>query len=453
MQAHFFKKDVFPLLKLAIPLIITGSLQSSVFFFQTLFLARLGEESLAAGALVSWLFATLVVLLFGILSSINVLISHEYGAKNHTVIAKIIRDGILLAIMLAIPAFILFWNLSPVLLLLGQDPTLIPIAQSYLHALAWGLLANFITIALFEFVIGLGHTQVMLFFNLLSIALSIFWSYGLIFGAFGLPALGIAGSGWGLTISNWITCVCMGTYLLRHKNYNIYFQHIFRLEKTRFIKELIRIGLPMGTMFCMEVGFFFVLSLFMGYLGSEYLAANQITLQYMTALVGGFIFSIAQAVTVRMGHLLGAQEIHAARRVNMVGLWFSGVVMCIVAIGYLFFPDFLIGLDLDTKNPKNFVLVNLIKEFLIVCVFFQFFEALRISLFGALRALKDTKFTLITSVIAYWLIALPSGYALATLLKFGGVGLWWGMTLGAVCGAAILYWRFRVVFPRFIQNA
>jgi len=61
-----------PLIRLAIPLVITGVMQSSVFFFQTLFLARLGQQSLAAGALVIWVFATVYVILFGILSSINV---------------------------------------------------------------------------------------------------------------------------------------------------------------------------------------------------------------------------------------------------------------------------------------------------------------------------------------------------------------------------------------------
>ena len=58
-----FKKNLYPLLTLARPLVLTGLIQSSVFFFQTLFIAHLGQEALAAGALVSWLFGTLFVII------------------------------------------------------------------------------------------------------------------------------------------------------------------------------------------------------------------------------------------------------------------------------------------------------------------------------------------------------------------------------------------------------
>jgi MATE family multidrug resistance protein len=64
MSNQIIKTDILPLLKLAIPLIMTGVLQSSLGFFENIFLSRLGEDFLAAGALVSWLFATLIVIIF-----------------------------------------------------------------------------------------------------------------------------------------------------------------------------------------------------------------------------------------------------------------------------------------------------------------------------------------------------------------------------------------------------
>ena len=155
------------------PLALTGLLQSSAFFFDTLFLARLSPDALAAGALVSWLFATFVVILFGVLSSINILVSHNYGAKNEENISEnislVVRDDCWLALLFAIPAFILFWNLSSLFLLLGQSPAIVQLAKSYLRALAWGVLPNFVMIALLEVIIGLGHARLVLLFSLSSV--------------------------------------------------------------------------------------------------------------------------------------------------------------------------------------------------------------------------------------------------------------------------------------------
>src|SRR5579871_5824698 len=107
MQSNEIKNNLYSLLKLAIPLAFTGIVQSSSFFFETLFLAHLGKDVLAAGALVSWLFATIAVIFFGAMSSINILIAHKYGANDHPKIAFVVRDGLLMATLFSIPIFIL----------------------------------------------------------------------------------------------------------------------------------------------------------------------------------------------------------------------------------------------------------------------------------------------------------------------------------------------------------
>ncbi len=63
MWRSYFKNDVLPLWQLAIPLVLIGLSQALVPFFETLFLARLGADSLAAGAIVSWLFGMALTLM------------------------------------------------------------------------------------------------------------------------------------------------------------------------------------------------------------------------------------------------------------------------------------------------------------------------------------------------------------------------------------------------------
>lgn len=439
-QHSIIKNDLHPLLKLAIPLALTGIVGAAPAFFETLFLAHVDQLTLAAGALVSWLYGVFVVILFGILSAINVLIAHQHGAKNKINVSHIIRDGLCIAVLITIPAFLLFWNIAPLFILLGQKPYIVELSQLYLHALSWGLFPSFISIVLLEFLIGIGKTRSLMFFTIFGVLLVVLFSYVLIFGKWGFPALGIAGAGWGMTISYWITAVVLTVFLLIHKEYKPYLLAMFNRQKPFFLWELLHVGTPMGMMYCIEVGFFFALTLLMGTLGNQLLAANQIALQYM----GGFmtvIFSIAQAITVRMGHLLGAQDEKGAKTAGYLGVLLSGMIMVVIAIFYWLFPTILLSVDIDLHNPNNTIIVNEIKKLFAVSAVFQIFEAMRIALFGVLRALKDTKYTLFISIISFWCIALPVGYALEIYGGLGGQGLWWGMSVGAAISVILLYWR------------
>lgn len=442
------KNHVYPLLKLAVPLVLTGVVQSAVWFFETLFLSHVSPEALAAGSLISWAFGTAIVMLFGALSSINILIAHKFGAEDEQGIFQVVRDGFWLALLLAVPIFLLFWNMAPILLLFGQSDAVVVLAKSYLHAMAWGILPNIIIIALLEMFMGLGHARIILVFNLISVSLTILFSYVLIFGKYGLPALGIAGAGWGMSISHWISGLLLTGYALTNTHYKRYFCNIFHFTKPSYFKELLQIGVPMGLMYCVEVAFFFALTLIMGSFGSLVMAANQVALQYLGTLMA-IIFSLAQAITVRMGHLLGANNAVAAQKAAYIGVLISAVLMLFAALFYWYFPSALIAIDFDVNDPKNAEIVHFATQFLLIGAIFQIFEATRIAFFGALRALKDTHFTLLISIVSFWGVALPLGYLMATRLALGGAGLWWGMTLAAGLSVALLFWRFQYKIARY----
>ncbi|MBL7481145.1 MATE family efflux transporter [Legionella bononiensis] len=438
-----FKDNFYPLIKLAIPLALTGLMQSSVWFFETMFLARLGPDILAAGSLVSWLFGTVVVILFGTLSSINILVAHKHGADDTKGILHVVRDGFWLALLLALPIFLLFWNMSPLFLVFGQSPAIVQLAKTYLHAMAWGVLPNVVMIALLEVIMGLGRARFILVFNIISVTLTIFFSFAFIFGRFGFPPLGIAGAGWGLTTSYWITTVFLTLYVITNKNYSCYFRLLLKPTKPSYLIELVRIGVPMGMMYCVEVAFFFALTLIMGSFGSLVISANQIALQYLGTLMS-LIFSLAQSITVRMGHLLGSGNKASAERTGYIGILIAASLMLLVAIIYWTIPTALINIDFDVHNSNNRELVRIATQLLTISALFQLIEAIRIALFGALRALKDTHFTLGISIISFWGVALPLGYFMASHMNLGGAGLWWGMVLGAGFSVLLLLWRFKV---------
>jgi len=436
------ENDIYPLLNLAIPLTMTGLINSGTWFFETMFLSKLGEETLAANSLVTWLFGTLAVIIFGTLSSINILVAHKHGAKQKADIYLIARDGILLSIVIAFPAMILFWNMADIFVLLGQPQEIAHLAQTYLHALSWGLIANFAAMACLEVLIGVGYARLIMVFSVITVTLNVAFSYIFIFGKFGLPALGIAGAGWGMTISSWGTFFILAIVIMTRDKYSQYFRGITSTHKPVYLYELLQVGVPMGLMYCVEVAFFFALALSMGIFGTIAQAANQIAMQFL-GVFGSMMFAMAQAITVRMGHLLGDNKPAAAERSAYIGTLIGICFVVIIGFVYWLYPLKLIAIDLDMTNPANFALIKMATSLLAICALFQISESARISLFGALRALKETRFTLLISIVSFWFIALPLGYILATKLHVGPDGFWWGMFAGASISVVILFKRFK----------
>lgn len=446
---RFQKMDFTILLKLAIPLLLSGIVESSNGFMGTLFLARLGPDALAAGSLVNWFFATLLVVLWGVLTAVSVLVAHRCGANDKVGVAWVFRDGIWLCVFLTIPAMALIWHMSTILLWLGQQPALVAKAVPYLHALTWSVFADFVGIVFMQLLIGLGHTRTNLIFSLCWVPLTIFFNYIFIFGKLGLPAFGMAGLGWGTTLSYWVTSIGLGVYMLARPTYRAYWWTLTKFVKPKYLKELLKIGLPMGLMYCVEIAFFFTLTLLMGRIGTAALVATQITMQFVGFFVS-LAFAMAQAVTVRMGHLLGAKEPLLANRAAHAGILLSFAAFSLVALAEWLFPHTFIALDFRSDHLLDPAILHYTLTFFAIAAVFQWLESVRLALYGALRALKDTRFTLLTSFIAFWCVAIPVGYGLANMKAIGAYGYWWALVLSTIVSSTLLYCRFRLKMQKLI---
>lgn len=429
------------MLTLAVPLIFSGLIRSVVNYFMILFLAHLGQDILAAGALVTSLFLTFNVIILGTLTSINILVAYLYGGRDHHSISLVFRDGLRLVFLLAPPAIFICWNAASLLSYFGQDPILVAHAKSYLHALAWGIFPNLVFLALMQFILALGKIRLFLLYTALQTSLNVIFSFVLIFGKYGLPYFGIAGAGWGITISFWIAVLLLLSSIFIKEEFREYTVNFLSRISPSYVFELFKIGLPIGIMYAIEYGFLFISILIIGSFNTQQLAANQIALQYVIIQIP-ILLAIAQSITIRTGHLLGEGNIASATQVVYSGIFISVTPMFLVAIFYWAFPLQLISVDLDIHKQENQQLIHYAIQLLAICALFQILYAIRISLFGALRSFKDTYFTLFISIISLWLIALPIGYLLTIYYKLGGLGMWEGICLGAALNAFLFYWRF-----------
>ncbi len=446
--------EIKQLLLLTLPLMLSEIVDASFSFIATLLSAHLGIQELAAGGLVTTLFITIMIFMWGILVSISTLISQYHGAKDDAGISRVLKDGLILACLFSIPGMLLVWHMAPILLFFGLKPQMIKLAGEYLHALTWAVLPNFWSVVLLQFVIGLGKTRLALLFNAIKVPVTLIISYTFMFGKFNMPKLGIAGLGLGIAIGMWIATLLLLFYIIFDQKLRAYlFKH--STKKQHYIKEILKIGFPIAGMFCIEVGFFTVMALVMGRIDSYVLAANQIVTQFTGFFTVVISFCCAQAVGIRIGHALGRRELSGGLTIAYAGLIVAVSLMLVVAIMYWFFPYNLISIDLDPHKVTNRIIIYYATQFLIVAGFVQIFEAARIVLFGALRGLGETHFSMITSLIIFWIIAFPIGLVLTFLLGLGGIGMWIGMAIGTLAGALLLFWwlkRFLHRHPEMVAN-
>jgi MATE family multidrug resistance protein len=228
-------------------------------------------------------------------------------------------------------------------------------------------------------------------------------------------------------------------YIIFHKELRVYLIGASKAGR-HFFSEILRIGLPIAGMFCIEVGFFTVMALIMGRLGSKELAANQIVQQFIGFFTVIISFTYAQAVSIRVANAFGRRDLSSTNNSTYAGLVIACSLMLIVACCYWFIPHLLISIDLNPYSKANFSITQLAAEFMVVAGFVQIFESARIVLFGSLRGLGETRFSLLTSLIIFWLIAFPIGLLLTFVLHFDGIGMWIGMAVGTLVGAVLLFW-------------
>jgi len=210
---------------------------------------------------------------------------------------------------------------------------------------------------------------------------------------------------------------------------------------------ILRLGVPIGGIFLLEIGAFSGTAVLMGLLGADALAANQII-----SNCAGFTFmvpfGIAQASTVRVAFERGAKRNDGAWRAAKIALVLGVCFMVAASILLWTAPRAIIALYIDADAPSNGAVVAVAVQLFMVAALMQVFDGLQAIAAGALRGYKDTTTPMLFAALGYWGVGFASSWVLGFPLGFGAVGLWWGILLGTVAVAVLLTLRLYRVGAR-----
>jgi multidrug resistance protein, MATE family len=435
--SRLVKREAGTTLGLGLPLVAASLLQMSMSFVDTVMAGNLSTLDLAAVAVGSSILMPVIMFGSGVLMALTAIVAQDYGAGRTNLIGRNVRQALWLCAALAIPGILILRNAQPVLLFMqiGQDTSLL--ASGYLDAASWGLLPMFFYFAFKQFNEAVSITRPAMYFAFVGLLFNITGNYVLMYGKLGFPALGAIGTGYATAIVAWVMCLCMLVYTWRKPSFKPYaiFSTI-RLPDWHHIREMLRIGLPIGITITMEVTMFAIVSLLMGALGTMAVAAHQIALNF-SSITFMIAFGLSSAVTVRVGQTYGRKTIRDARFVGYVGVGLATMIMCTTAVLMFTFPELITSIYTGDAE-----LTEMAVSLLFMAAIFQISDGLQVSGSAALRGLKDTRVPMYVNLLAYWIVGLPTAYTLGYHTALGPRGLWIGLIAGLTVAAILHNLRF-----------
>jgi MATE family multidrug resistance protein len=430
-------------LALAWPLILANLTQQAIQATDVLLMGRLGATQLAAATLALNLTFTFNLLMLGLLIASSPMMATALGQRFNAVrdVRRTFRAGLWLLAFMLPPYWLVLWHVGTFMRVFGESAELADQGQSFLRAYMWCTAPWLIFQLLRNFVSALERPRIVLWLSLGGILLNALLSWSLIFGHFGLPALGLAGGGLGSTLTWLMLCAALFIVTQSDRQFRRFhlFGHWWRFDRQR-TAAMIRLGWPIGVTMALEMGVFALAAYFMGWIGAPAVAAHAVALQ-LAALTFMVPLGLGQAATVRVGLALGRRDEAGIARAGWTA-WVMGVAfMGTMALVMWSMPRTLVTLFLKDV-PANAETIALAVSFLTVAAAFQLVDGAQVIGAGMLRGLHDTRWPLLFALVGYWVVGLGIGVWLAFGRDWKGVGIWVGLASGLAAVAALMLARW-----------
>jgi MATE family multidrug resistance protein len=447
--------DIRKIAGLAWPVLV-GQLAIIAFgVIDTVMVGRFSAVDLAALGLGSSIYVSVFVGLTGVVLALQPISAQLYGARHYTQIGEAVRQGLWLAAALTVLGFLVMFFPGPLLAIARVPPALYERTELYLRIAALGLpgslafrvytaLANAVSKPRLVMVLQVGALLVKIPLNL--------W---FIFGGLGLPPLGGPGCALASTVIN-LTLAATGLTLLAKLDLFAPFKIFARFcwPDARQQAALLRLGLPMGLSYLIEVTSYAFMALFIARFGTTTLAGHQITgnlgaVLYMTPL------SIGIATSTLVAQALGAHRHDRARALAHHGIAMACAIGCCYAvIAFAMRPAIIAG------YTPNAAVIAAAMPLVPIMLVYHVFDTFQTATAFVLRAYKVAVVPTVIYAVSLWGLGLGGGYVLgfdvgglAPAWLTGARGFWAASAVSLAAAGCGLFLHWRSVSARYAREA
>ncbi|WP_226698609.1 MATE family efflux transporter [Qipengyuania flava] len=431
-------------LRLSWPLAAANLLQMLTYAIDVIFIARLGEDQLAASALAIALFGLVLWALSGLTGAVAPVAAAELGERAPALrpVRRSVRMALWLAVFSGVAGIGICLLLGPLMHVTGQQAQITALAIEYNSLLVLSLIPMLFNNVLRSFVSTLDRPIFATAITAGGIFVNALANYAFIFGNLGAPELGLQGAAVATilttltTLAAYVVAIRLDPKLHRYRVFGRWWSP----DWPRLL-HIVRIGTPIALTITAEAGIFGAAAFLMGNIGASQLAAHTVALQ-IAALAFQVPFGVGQAATIRVGYFYGARDPDGMKRAGWTAIVVGTGFMALTALLMIAIPKPLIAIYVDPWDPKNAVLVGFALQYIVIAAAFQLFDGMQAVAAGALRGLQDTRIPMWIAAFAYWVPGIGTALALGFYTPLEGVGVWIGLATGLTVAAALLGWRW-----------
>ena len=443
-QTHHFKDKFILFLKIFFPILIYQFANYSASFVDTTMTGQYNTMDLAGVSMATSIWNPFFTFLTGIVSALVPIIGHHLGRGKKEEVTSDFYQFIYLALGLSVVLLGMVLFLAPTILNhIGLEAPVAAVAVRYLWFLSIGIIPLLLFSVIRSLLDSLGLTKLSMYLMLLLLPLNSGFNYLLIFGAFGVPELGGAGSGLGTSLAYWVLLGISVLVLFKQEKLKaLHLEKRIPLNMDK-IKEGVRLGLPIGGTVFAEVAIFSVVGLIMAKFSSLIIASHQSAMNF-SSLMYAFPMSISSAMAIVVSYEVGAKRFDDAKTYIGLGRW-TALIFAAFTLTFLYIFRGNVA-SLYGNDPE---FIDLTARFLTYSLFFQLADTFAAPLQGILRGYKDTVIPFYLGLVGYWGVAIPVAMLFDSLTDFGAYSYWIGLIVSLIVSGALYRWRLTVVMKRF----
>ncbi|XP_024395361.1 protein DETOXIFICATION 16 isoform X2 [Physcomitrium patens] len=426
-----FTTELSKQLWLAGPMIAVNFLEYSLLVVSVMFVGHLGELSLAGAALASSFAAVSgLSLLVGMGCALETLCGQSFGAKNYQMVGIYLQRGIIVLFLTAIPVAAIWWNMTNILIALGQDPEIAEKSGEYARFLIPSLFAYAAIQPLVKFLQAQSLVFVMSFSSLTTLC---FFHIPLCYLMIFKLGVGFRGAAIATSVSNWVNVTILATYVRFSPHCKQTWTGLSR-EAFEDLAGLFTLAVPSAIMVCFEYWSFELLVIFSGLLPNPKLETSALSVCLTTSSLMYMIpYGLGAATSTRVSNELGASNPNAARRAVAVSLCLAALEGSAVAT-FLFSARMWWGW-LFTSDAE---VANYVSQVMPILACLSCVDSIQGVLSGVVRGGGWQTFGAVTNLSSYYVVGLPVGILLAFKYHYNDFGFWIGMLGGILTQVLIL---------------
>lgn len=411
-KLNSYKKYFTDIINLSVPLIVGNLGQVLIGATDVFIAAKHSTNTLAAISIANSIIFCILIMGMGLMSAISIQMSNMRGNRKPTkkFLITVLNYSMLLAVIFCTICLLMV----PLIPKMGFDPILVPMIKEYVFICAFSLFGMYLYQCLREFLMAYEIVKFPNLILVIALILNFVLAYSLVFGLGPIPGLGVIG----LALAAFIVRMLMGLILLVYCFDLIHFKNPF---DTNLIKQLLKIGYPIGIAMFLEFLGFNLITILVGREAGILAATHNIGVT-ITSSAYVIPMSISAAIAIKVGYFNGAKNLTEIKRYSLSGTMMSVIFMAFCSVLLLFYPKPIF--EIFTSN-KEMLALGL--PTLHIAAFYLMFDGLQVSLSGILKGLKMTKVASVSLIAGYWLFGQPFGYYLAYHYHMSLRGFWIGL--------------------------